>query len=402
MDTSSLPLDLNGLAVDQRDAWQVAVIEERNSPAPGFQQTIAYESRDFDSVGRQRNGTDGVPGFVSPANRRSRAVHNPCSLPGGDARGRQPLRESTQTVGEFRARDENSKLLRAIANSKVFTEFGRAFTQATGLPVALRPAESLQLSFHDCRNQGPFCALMARENRTCGACLQSQSQVAQGAVEGPHTIVCYAGLQETVVPLRLGSRLIGFLWTGQVFQRKPTEPQFRRTLKLLSSWGMKPDQAVLRRAYFGTRVVSREQHSAVVKLLTIFAEHLEMVSNQIVIQRDNAEPPIITKAKDFIRKHHSEDLSLPQVAQFTHTCSFHFCKLFKRATGLTFTNFLSRVRIERSRNLLINPQLRVSEIAYEVGFQSLTNFNRVFQKLLGQSPTEYRQKLQGSNKPSCG
>jgi AraC-like DNA-binding protein len=75
--------------------------------------------------------------------------------------------------------------------------------------------------------------------------------------------------------------------------------------------------------------------------------------------------------------------------------------LFKRATGLTFTNFLSRVRIERSKNLLINPQLRVSEIAYEVGFQSLTHFNRVFLKLLGQSPTEYRLKLQDSKKPIC-
>ncbi len=158
---------------------------------------------------------------------------------------------------------------------------------------------------------------------------------------------------------------------------------------------MRLDQTVLRQAYFETRVVSPEQHAAAVKLLTIFAEHLEMVTNQIVIQRDNAEPPMITKAKDFIRQHHAEDLSLPQVAQFAHTSPFNFCKLFKRATGLTFTSYLSRVRIEKSKNLLINPQLRVGEIAYEVGFQSLTSFNRVFQKLLGQSPTEYRLKLRG-------
>ena len=353
----------------------------------------------LDNAGHQRKGTDSLQEFVSPASRPSLAIHNPCSLPRGDARGLQPsgcptTRESTQDVGEFRARDENLELLNAIANSKVFTEFGRAFTQATGLPVALRPVESFQLSFHDRRNQGPFCALMARENRTCGACLQSQSQAAEGAVERPHTTVCYAGLSETVVPLRLGSRLIGFLWTGQVFQRKPTEPQFRRTLKLLSSWGMKFDQTVLRGAYFETRVVSREQHSAAVKLLAIFAEHLEIVSNQIVIQRNNAEALMITKAKNFIREHHAEDLSLPQVAQFANASPFYFCKLFKRATGLTFTNFLSRVRIERSKNLLINPQLRVSEIAYEVGFQSLTHFNRIFQKILGQSPTEYRLKVQ--------
>jgi len=57
-------------------------------------------------------------------------------------------------------------------------------------------------------------------------------------------------------------------------------------------------------------------------------------------------------------------------------------------------HFLSRVRIESSKGLLINLQLRVSEVAYGAGFQSLTHFNRVFQKILGQSPTEYRLKVQ--------
>ena len=360
----------------------------------------------LDSVGHQRKAPDSLQRFVLPANRRERAVHNPCSLSGSDARGLQPTecptrQESTQGVGEFRGRNENLELLKAIANSKVFTEFVRAFTRATGLPVALSPVESLQLAFHNCRDQMPFCALMARESRTCGACLQSQSQVALNAVEKPQTTVCYAGLYETVVPLRLGSRLIGFLWTGQVFREKPTEPQFRRMLKLISSWGLKLDPTVLREAYFETRVVSREQHSAAVKLLTIFAQHLEIVSNRIVMQRENAEPPMITKAKDFIREHHTEDLSLLQVAQVANANHFHFCRLFKRSTGLSFTNFLSRVRIEKSKNLLNNPQLRVSEIAYEVGFQSLTHFNRVFQKLLGQSPTEYRLKLQDSKKLIC-
>jgi AraC-like DNA-binding protein len=51
------------------------------------------------------------------------------------------------------------------------------------------------------------------------------------------------------------------------------------------------------------------------------------------------------------------------------------------------------VRIEKARTLLLNPNLRISEIAYEVGFQSLTHFNRVFKKLLGQSPTEFRTHL---------
>jgi AraC-like DNA-binding protein len=64
--------------------------------------------------------------------------------------------------------------------------------------------------------------------------------------------------------------------------------------------------------------------------------------------------------------------------------------MFKKATGLTFTEYLGRVRIEKANALLLNPHLRISEIAYDVGFQSLTHFNRVFRDITGQSPTAFR------------
>ena len=73
--------------------------------------------------------------------------------------------------------------------------------------------------------------------------------------------------------------------------------------------------------------------------------------------------------------------------------TFYFCKMFKKGTGVNFTEYVCRVRIESAKNLLLNPNLRISEIAYEVGFQSLTHFNRVFKKTVGESPTEYRAKL---------
>ena len=73
-----------------------------------------------------------------------------------------------------------------------------------------------------------------------------------------------------------------------------------------------------------------------------------------------------------------------------HVSTFFFCKMFKKATGLTFTGYLSRVRVEKAKTLLLNPHLRISEIAYDVGFQSLTHFNRMFLNIVGQSPTVYR------------
>jgi YesN/AraC family two-component response regulator len=122
-----------------------------------------------------------------------------------------------------------------------------------------------------------------------------------------------------------------------------------------------------------------------------------MVSNQLVVRQQNEEPPVITKAKQYIQENQTEDLSLGQVAKAINTSTFYFCKMFKKVTGINFTDYLSRIRIEKAKNLLLNPNLRISEIAYAVGFQSLTHFNRVFKKILGQSPTDYRTQANGNN-----
>jgi AraC-like DNA-binding protein len=111
-----------------------------------------------------------------------------------------------------------------------------------------------------------------------------------------------------------------------------------------------------------------------------------------------AEPPLVRRAKAYIAGHQADPVDLGEVAKAMHVSTFYFCKLFKKATGLTFTDYLGRVRIEKAKGLLLNPHLRVSEIAYAVGFQSLTHFNRVFHKLTGQSPTRFRENGPGAAK----
>jgi AraC-like DNA-binding protein/ligand-binding sensor protein len=286
-------------------------------------------------------------------------------------------------------------LVEALVGSKVFQEYEKAFTEATGMPVALRPVETWQLPHHGKRNEGPFCSLISQKSRACASCLSVQETLSHLACEEAHTIGCPNGLCDTAVPVRLGDRLIGFLQTGQVFRKRPSESQFERAARQAAEWGVEADRQTLHQAYFATRVVPAKQHEATVKLLTIFAQHLSMLSNQVIVQKENDEPPVIMRAKEYIQEHQTENLRLGHVAKACNTSTFYFCKMFKKITGINFTDYLSRVRIEKSKNLLLNPNLRVSEIAFEVGFQSLTHFNRVFKKILGQSPTEYRVQLLG-------
>jgi AraC-like DNA-binding protein len=105
---------------------------------------------------------------------------------------------------------------------------------------------------------------------------------------------------------------------------------------------------------------------------------------------NRAEPAEIWKARNFIREHSDEELSLTQVAKAVNISPNYLSEKFKQVTGINFVDYVARSRFEKARGLLHDPNLRVSEIAFAVGFQSLSQFNRVFKKFSGKSPTEYR------------
>jgi AraC-like DNA-binding protein len=114
---------------------------------------------------------------------------------------------------------------------------------------------------------------------------------------------------------------------------------------------------------------------------------LEVFGSQ---ERNQAEPVEIWKARNFIHEHSDEALSLTQVARVVQISPNHLSEKFKQVTGVNFVSYIARMRYEKARSLLHDLDLRVSEIAFAVGFQSLSQFNRVFKKLSGKSPTAYR------------
>ena len=287
----------------------------------------------------------------------------------------------------------NGQLIETLTQSEMYQDYERAYTEATGLPVTLRPVETWQLPLHGKRKENPFCAMMADKSRTCAACLQMQEKLAQSALNEPCTMTCAYGLCETAVPVKLGAQTVGFLQTGQVMRHQPTSASFSRAVGQAEKLGVDIDNEEAKQAYFETPVVTQKKLDSVANLLAIFADHLSLKSNQIAVRNAHAEPPMIAKAKKFIEEHHTEELSLGQVAKAVNTSIFYFCKLFKKVTNVSFTEFVSRTRVEKAKNLLLNPNLRVSEIAFEVGFQSLTHFNRTFKNIMGLSPTEYREQL---------
>ena len=298
--------------------------------------------------------------------------------------------QTLQPAGDM---NTHGQLITALNRSETFQNYKRAFTEATGMPLTLRQVETWQLPFHGQRKENAFCALMAEKGRTCLACLQLQEKLTHAARLEPATRTCAYGLCESAVPVKLGPQTIGFLQTGQVLRQPPTEASFQRAVKQATSCGVDIANEQTKQAYFKTPVSSQKKIEATVGLLAIFADHLAMKSNQLAMQTVNEEPPSIARARQFIALHFTEDLSLDQVSGIVNASRFYFCKQFRKATGPSFTEFVSRTRVEKAKDLLLNPNLRISEIAFAAGFQSLGHFARMFKRIVGQSPTDYREQV---------
>jgi AraC-like DNA-binding protein/ligand-binding sensor protein len=290
-------------------------------------------------------------------------------------------------------RSSDQEVMVHLSRSQIFKDYERAFSEAMGLPLNIRAHHSWSPAHHGKTDRDSFAAILARFNQARAACLRAQTDASREPTSTTRTATWFAGLSESAVPVYVGDHILGFLETGEVMLKNPTKKHFATITRQLRAWGYKTDWKQLERAYFRSCVLSPIRYRAMLRLLSLFAQHLSILSNQLAVRREKDETTNMTRARRFIEDHQAEPLSLGRIAQVANISRHYFCKMFKKATGMNFIDYLSRVRVEKSKTLLLNPHSRVSEVAFACGFQSMTNFNREFKRIVGRSPTQFREAL---------
>ncbi len=145
-----------------------------------------------------------------------------------------------------------------------------------------------------------------------------------------------------------------------------------------------------------------EELEEAIKIMTDYAGQKELkrighVSDEIEAL-DGSDESEDTKANSFIVKnammyieeHYMEKLKLSEVADKVYVSQWHLSKLLNRHLGQNFSELLNNVRIQKAKELLGDPSLRIGDIAEEVGFLDIAHFSRVFKKQIGKSANEYR------------
>jgi AraC-like DNA-binding protein/ligand-binding sensor protein len=292
-------------------------------------------------------------------------------------------------------------------NPRAFEEFVRlpfvrqyatAFSKATGVSLKIVAPDGQGQKLGPAPAPDSFCALVAATPQGCGACVETQGQLLRGAARKllPQQIACHAGLTEVAVPVLVGGEHVATLLSGQVFRREPTERDFLMVSKMLGEAGGEWAKKA-RRAYFETPVITADRFQAVLELLQVFAQHLSDFAAQHALAPADADPAAIASAKQFVQSHVEEPITLQQVLGHVHVSRFYFCKLFKKVTGMTLTEYVSRVRVEKAKALLTDPSRRISEVVFAAGFGSVPRFNYVFKRHVGMAPTEYRAHLRAQS-----
>ena len=101
----------------------------------------------------------------------------------------------------------------------------------------------------------------------------------------------------------------------------------------------------------------------------------------------------INRALQFIDKNFSRPLSLDEVSRESGISKYHFTRIFKGVTGITFKTYHNKKRIEAAKDLLKNHEMLISDICYLLGFNDVSYFNRVFRKYEGATPSLYKKRV---------
>lgn len=205
---------------------------------------------------------------------------------------------------------------------------------------------------------------------------------------------CDAGLYEAAVPVKIGGVTVGYFLLGPYREERDGKREWHRARHLLDRAGLTVDAALLERGLDSAVRAGPRKVEALVHLLELVVKQLtERVT--AAATEASAQPVAVERACALVRAECMvQEITLEGVARRCGVSAGHLSRQFHRATGWTFREYVARVRAEAARELLRDRRRRVTEVAFEAGFQSVSQFHRVFRKVYGMAPGEMRREWQ--------
>lgn len=286
-------------------------------------------------------------------------------------------------------------LLEKLAALPEWRKFQEDFAAATGLEVIL--VDSLGGGAENRKSRSKLCSLLAESEAGRQICQRFHQETLHRAEQKPTVAVCDAGLQEVVWPVQISGVHVGYLLFGGVRGSAITPATGARVRHLLrkAGVGVTPEQLVA--AMEDCREISPRILEAYLGWVGLVVQQMAAkLSSPTALTQERLPPPVEKAAKLVRAQAVRGEVSLSGLASACGVSAGHLSRLFHHSTGLTLTEFIGRVRVEHARQLLRQRHQSVTDVAFASGFNSLSQFNRVFRRVYGSSPRELRRSMADS------
>lgn len=268
-------------------------------------------------------------------------------------------------------------------------EFQRDFEVLSGFKLAFLD----ELGFGDDPDTSgsPLCTAIRAFPAGLSMCARARQALLADAGDHPACTSCDAGLLESAVPVHVGGIRAGYFIFGGTRADVPIDSKLGKIRHLMAKHDIPLDDEALVRSFVATRQTSSETIAACQRMVVLFARQIAQKLTDQIASAEASMPATVTKACRLIRARALvSDIQLDEVARECGVSGGHLSRLFHHSTGLTFREYLTQVRLQHAKALLLGTAKNISEVAYESGFQSLSQFHRAFAKSFGTSPGKMR------------
>jgi len=278
-----------------------------------------------------------------------------------------------------------------LADSREFETFFMFVWKLTGIVPALAKPDCTPIKTFGAETDfNPICKLIQSTPQGKAACEASDKSHCNIAAQTRHgtRYLCHAGLVDFAIPIFVNNKHIATINCGQILPESNCQEGFNKLCQKLKNIPI--DINKLRKAYRKSHYMPPEKLDLILDYLSFCAEYFCDIAHRLKSIHKDREPLSIIEAKEYVQKNFRDDISFSMVAEKVHLSRSHFSRLFHETSGITFTKFLNETRLTEAKKLLAKTDWPVTQISFEVGFNSLNYFNMTFKKYEQCTPTQYR------------
>ncbi len=245
----------------------------------------------------------------------------------------------------------------------------------------------------------PFCMYIKSDRQVYHKCLTMIRKMNNRCRRECKTFfgMCHAGMCEFVTPIVSGDIIIGTINAG-FFGGHGALAKNRIHHVCGESALLNEEEAVrLYAASFEEPSVTPE---VLVPTLEMIAEYLSLTYDSIKATHDTSmrrrssnEDNILSHASEYVRQYFTSRVQVAELADFCHCSESHLSHIFKKRLGVNINTYINKVRVEASKNFLVDSPASIADTALNVGFSDPNYYSRVFTRLVGISPSEYRRRF---------